>query len=135
MGVLIDTSILVAWERAAKTGTPASFDPTSGRYYVSVVTMSELLVGAERGRPDRRAERALFAESVLTDVVVLGIDGDIARIHARLMAMMLNAGRQTATHDLWIAATALHYDFEVWTHDAHSFPYVPALRMKLLDRP
>ncbi len=116
MGLTIDTSIWVAWERGR-------FDLHGFLKWVhgvepaiSTVTASELLHGIERaGDPTIRARRSNKVEGVLASVQMLPFGLAEARVHARIRARLEAIGQLIGPHDLLIAATALAAGFELAT--------------------
>jgi tRNA(fMet)-specific endonuclease VapC len=66
MDVLIDTSVLVAWERE---GRPSDV-PTDAVVAISAITASELLHGVHRASTaQRRHRRELWVEAILASLV------------------------------------------------------------------
>ena len=127
MGIVVDTSIFIAFERDAQavdlSGLPADED-----LFLSAITASELLVGVHRaGSPARRNRRLAYVEAILADFPILPLDMEAARIHAQLQATQLDAGLRSGAHDLLIAATALAHGFAVMTNDVDDFRRVPGL--------
>ena len=129
MGLIIDSGVFIQWERS---GRVVDFSQWSnhGDAAISVVTVSELLVGVHRAdSPKRRESRSLFVEGILATVPVLSISPDIAREHARLFAALMSNGIVVGAHDLWIGATALMVDSEVLTSNPREFNRIPGLRV------
>ena len=96
---------------------------------ISVITVSELLHGANRAAGARRARRLAFVEHVLAGLEPLPITESVARVHAEVWAQLSRRGQMVPAHDLWIAATALAHGFGVATGDADDFKRVPGLRV------
>ena len=94
---------------------------------LSVITVSELLHGAQRANAARRATRTAFVEAILHGYVAVPITQRVARVHAGLWSQLAEAGRTIGAHDLWIAATALTHGLSVATLDARDFERVPGL--------
>ncbi len=125
MGVLIDTSLLVAIERG-----DASIDEAGeGSKAISVITVSELLHGVYRADPARRTRRRLVVERMLASFDPLPIDEEIARVHAEVGAALAEQGAAVGGNELWIGATALVHELEVATRDRRSFARIPGLRL------
>ena len=128
MGVLIDSSILIHFE---KTGTDVSAC-VSGREdedaFVSVISASELLHGVHRAI-DRgiRAKRQAFVEGILASLPLLPIDLATARAHAKLWAELAKQGKMIGTHDCWLAATCIAHDLRMATCNLREFERVPGL--------
>jgi predicted nucleic acid-binding protein len=131
VGLLIDTSVLVGFERQASSAGLAQVEGES--VFISAISASELLHGVERAVDEaRRAKRQAFVERVLDSVPVLPFDLDSARVHARIWASLLRRGEMIGAHDLIIAATALSRDLPVLTHNTREFARVDGLALRSL---
>lgn len=124
MGVLIDSSILIAHER----GRPNLAEGRAEEpFYVSVVTASELLHGVHRATDAGvRARRAAFVEALLERVPFLEVELSTARTHARLWADLAAVGTPIGPNDLWIAAAAVAHALSLVTLRARVPPYAGA---------
>ena len=128
MGTLIDTSVLIAAQRAA-----IDFDAllaAQGNQDIAVATISasELMHGPHRmtnAVARARAERAI--DTLLDALTMIDFDLEIARLHARLGADLAANRTAVGAHDLIIAATALSLDYRIATRDKRSFPRIPGL--------
>ena len=128
MGVLIDSSVLIGFER----DRAAIAERLSGRedeeFFLSVVSASELLHGVHRAkRADTRARRSAFVEAVLSRFPLLSIDLPTARTHSRVWAELAAAGKMIGPHDLWIAAACIAHGLTLVTGNAREFARVPGL--------
>ena len=131
MGVLIDASILIEFER----GRVALEDRLAGReneeFFLSVVTASELLHGVHRATAaDVRSRRAAFVEAVLARFPLLPIDLPTARTHAGLWAELATSGTLIGPHDLWLAAACIAHGLTFATGNAREFGRVPGLAVE-----
>ena len=131
MGLLIDASVLIEYERD-RLDLPARL---AGRgeeeFFVSVVSASELLHGVHRARQAAvRARRAAFVEAVLERFPLLPVDLATARAHARLWADLASAGTLIGPHDLWLAAACLAHGLSVATANTREFARVPGLAVE-----
>ena len=85
MAVLLDSSILLA-EPALKGRLGASLEGRDEDFFISVVTVAELLYGAGKATDSGvRRLRMAFAEAVMDQFPVISIDRSIARVHAELV--------------------------------------------------
>jgi predicted nucleic acid-binding protein len=125
VGVLIDTSVLVAIERHEVRAEEAGEGPQA----ISVVSVSELLHGVHRSDAARRTVRRLIVERLLSRFDSLPITDEVARVHAEVGADLAAAGTPVSTNDLWIAATALVHDLAIATRDRRSFERIPGVRV------
>lgn len=131
MGVLIDASILVEYERG-RLDVAAAIEGRDEEFYLSVVTASELLHGVHRASDSSvRARRSAFAEGVLSSFPLLDIEMSIARAHAGLWADLARTGRPIGAHDLWIAASCLARGLRLATVNAGEFGRVPGLDVEV----
>ena len=135
MGVIIDTSVLMAAERGHFSMPRFAADPTVDSVAVAAITISELLQGSLRTTdPDARVRRAAFADWVASHVPVLPFGTDEARRHAELCAHLHQHGAAMGLHDLLIAGTALANGHAVATFDRRGFARVPGLRLIEVER-
>ena len=131
MGTLIDSSVLIAWERDRRdieSGLSAHADEELA---ISVITASELLHGVHRATTAaRQSQREAFVEGLLAMLPIITFDIVTARIHARLAAELSASGTAVGAHDLIIAATAMARGHIVATRDERSFPKIPGLSLQ-----
>lgn len=131
MGVLIDASVLIGFER----GHAAIESRLSGRedeeFFLSVVTASELIHGVHRATaPDVRAKRSAFVEAVLSRFPILSIDLQTARTHAQLWAELASKGAMIGPHDLWLAAACVAHGLTLVSANVREFQRVPGLSIE-----
>lgn len=89
MGLIFDTNVFIHAERSQK---PIDFSQWQNydEAFISVVTVSELLVGVHRANNEnRRLKRAAFVEAIITNFPILPFDTESARIHAHAFAWLL----------------------------------------------
>lgn len=126
MGLVIDTDVLVLAERgrvALDFGRYARY----GAAFISVITVSELLVGVHRALDNNvRARRLAFVEGLLSALPALILDIETARIHSQMVAQVpLN--ETVGAHDALIGATALRHGHAVLTNNGKDFRKLPGL--------
>jgi predicted nucleic acid-binding protein len=123
VGVLIDTSALIAAERAGELlGVDLSQDVG-----IAAITASELLLGTHKGSARQRARRTAYVEELLDRLPVFPFGLIEARIHAEVAATLQSTGVTTGTADMQIAATALARNWSVATLNRGDFERVPGL--------
>jgi tRNA(fMet)-specific endonuclease VapC len=130
MGLILDTSVLIADERG-------KFDmPEMLRRFpavqpiIAAITASELLHGVERAvDPIRRAQRERHVEQILMSVSVQPFDLAQARCHAQIWADLERRGSIIGAHDLQIAAACLVFAHDLATLNTSEFRRVPGLRL------
>lgn len=131
MAVLIDTSILIAYERGQIDVASRVADREGEEAFLSVISASELLHGAHRAAdPAIRTRRLAFVEAVLARFPVLDIDLEVARAHAGLWSSLAQRGEMIGVHDSWIAATCVARDLTLITANMREFGRVPGLRVE-----
>lgn len=131
MGVLIDASLLIGWERGAVDVEGRVRGREDETLLLSVITVSELLHGVHRAQ-DRvqRARRSAFVEAVVERFPLLPVDLPSARAHAELWAELSGSGRTIGAHDLWLAAAALAHGLSLATVNVREFGRVPGLQVE-----
>ena len=142
MGVVIDTSALVAAVRAAQHAphddllTPLFASLGDEKAAIPAIVYAELLVGVElAGSPGRADRRRTRIDALTASVPVVEFDADIARVWARLFAAMNRAGRAIPANDLAVAATAMFLEYAVLVgpSDEKHFRQVDGLTVKTLS--
>ncbi len=130
MGVILDTSVLIAAERRMLSMSRLLDDPAVDGVGIAAITVSELLQGSLRtARADLRMRRAAFVDAIASQIPVLPFGTVEARRHADLWAHLLGQGAMIGLHDLLIAATALANGHAVATLDTKDFQRIPGLRL------
>ena len=133
MGVVVDTGVFGLWERRGHS-VESRLSKIDRSGFISVVSASELLVGVHRADSlPRRDTRSRFVEAILLQFPILGIDLNVARIHAQLSAELTQKGTSIGYQDLWIAATALNYDYAVMTTNEREFSRIHDLEIIPID--
>jgi tRNA(fMet)-specific endonuclease VapC len=128
MGILIDSSVLIAAERSGADIAAHVQGREEEDVFLSVVSASELLHGVHRATDGGiKARRLAFVEGVLAAIPVLGIDLATARCHAQLWADLTQQGRMIGIHDAWLAATCLAHGLRLATSNLRDFARVPGL--------
>jgi tRNA(fMet)-specific endonuclease VapC len=131
MGLLIDSSSLIAAERGELDLEAALADDLDDEVAIAAITASELLHGMHRlrgGVKQAKAER--FVERLIDRMAIIPFDLEAARVHARLGAELAAKGAAVGAHDLVIASTAVAIDFAVATRDLRSFPRITGLTVR-----
>ena len=133
MGLVADTSALIALERAGDAWESALSAVGSEPAVVPAIVYAELLVGvALADTPARRAGRRAKVDALVAAAGIVDFGLEIAERWAALFADLSSRGRLIPSNDLTVAATALHLGFGVLvgpTDEAH-FRQVPGLRVE-----
>jgi tRNA(fMet)-specific endonuclease VapC len=126
VGLVIDTSVLVAAERAS-SGLELPADEEVG---LSTVVLMEYWKGVERtDSAVCRRRRVEFFERATSTFQLFAVTAATATTAARVSSDLTSAGVAIGAVDLLIAATALERDWGVLTLDARDFGRVPGLRV------
>ena len=129
MGLILDTSILIAAERqrfAMKKFLKTEASTQS--IFICSITASELLHGVERANTARRRQaRGDFVSVVLDNYPILAFDIHEARVHARIWASLKATENLIGAHDLLIAATALAQRHSLATLNPAEFSHLSKL--------
>lgn len=132
MGIILDSSVIIAAERRGHTVREILEQVKAARgeteIGVSVVTIAELVHGAYRTKTQEQQRRRLeFIERLSSDVPVHPVTLAIARLTGRIEGQQEALGIQFAFEDLLIGATALHLGYEVATLNLRDFQKIPGL--------
>ena len=134
MGVVLDTSVLVAAERGVVRFEALLESLGEETVAIAAITASELLHGCHRaGDAGVRARRSAFVDALLDALPVLPFGLPEARRHAELWAELARTGTAIGPHDLLIAATALAHGFVLATLNQREFGRVPGLRLVAVE--
>lgn len=131
MGFLIDTSILIAYERGQIDIPTRVAGRNEEEAFLSVIAASELLHGVHRAtNPAVQAKRLAFVEGVLSQFPVLDIDLETARAHAALWSRLAQKGEMIGVYDSWIAAACIAHNLTLLTANTREFDRVSGLRIE-----
>src|SRR6266852_6212407 len=123
MGMILDSSILVAFERRRFDLERLLTDHAPPA--IAAVTAAELLIGVERAdTPERRSRRESFVQNIFARVHMAQ-----ARLYAVHFAELASRGEIIGDRDLQIAVTALSLDHDLATLNAREFQRVTGLRL------
>lgn len=132
MGLILDSSILIAGERGGESvrqilqRVQAAHGETESA--LSAVTIVELTHGIYRAKSDEdRERRRAFTEELCRDMVVHPVTLEIAQLAGRIEGTQAARGVSIAFEDLLIGATALHLGYSVLTVNVRHFRLIPAL--------
>jgi len=130
MGIILDSSILVAFERRRFDLEKLLTDHSQPA--IAAVTAAELLIGVERAdTPERRSRRETFVQNIFTRIPIIPFDMAQARLFAIHFADLAQRGEMIGDRDLVIAVTALSLEYDLATLNVREFQRVNGL--KLID--
>ena len=113
--VLLDTNIVVA----LLENEPAALErfEQQGEASISIVTLGELLFGAEKSQ--RANENRQRAEAFADGCTVRSVGRETARRYSVIKNQLRQKGRPIPENDIWIAATAQEHGLVLVTRDPH----------------
>jgi tRNA(fMet)-specific endonuclease VapC len=132
MGLILDSSVLIAEERKGQTArqalTQISAYTGENRIAVSVITVMEMAHGLVRANTaERKASRQQFLTDVMQAIPVHPVTVSIALRAGRIDGENTAVGIRLAISDLLIGVTALEIDYSVLTANVRHFQMVPGL--------
>ncbi len=133
MGVILDTSVLIAIERRSIEMRRLAAGREDEPFGIAAITAAELLHGVHRADSEkRRLAREAFVEKALSLFPVYPFDLNAGRIYARIWADLARRGTRIEAHDLMIASTAICLGFSVVTADIRDFGRIRGLSVERL---
>jgi tRNA(fMet)-specific endonuclease VapC len=134
MGVIVDTSVLIALERNLLDIDKLIAHREEEIFGISVITASELLHGVFRANTEkRRLRREAFVEKILQKIPIYPFDLTSARIYSRLWANLAKKGINIGAHDLIIASTAISLGFSIFTFDRRDYGKIKEVTIEYFD--
>lgn len=128
MGVILDSSILIAAERKRFDLVKFLSAHATETIFMTAITASELLHGCVRANdPAIRERQTRFVEGLLQDYAALPFTLTEARTHAQLWAELDRKGTPIGERDLLIAAIAKSNGHTVATINRAEFSRIPGL--------
>lgn len=123
---VLDTSVFIA----AEAGRGHENLPEEAA--ISVITLAELHLGVLLAKDaSTRARRLRTSSKVESELELIPIDADVARVFASIVAEARSSGRRPQVMDTWIAATAVRHGLVVFTRDA-AFEEIPQVQVRLV---
>jgi predicted nucleic acid-binding protein len=132
MGLILDSSIVIAAERSGdtverflQTVMATTGDQDSA---LSAIGLTELIHGIYRAETsERRARRESFISELLADVMVYPYTKGTAFLAGRIIGEQQSRGVVIPFNDLLIGATALSLGYKVLTVNLRHFQQIPGL--------
>jgi tRNA(fMet)-specific endonuclease VapC len=137
VGLVLDTSALIALERSKVRLEEAMGDAASEPAVIPAIVYAELQVGVlladSRSRAEQRRSRI---EALVSRCPIVEFDRGIAERWARLFAELSRKGRLIPANDLAVAATAgqLEYDVLIGPEGEEHFARVRGLKCRVIGR-
>jgi tRNA(fMet)-specific endonuclease VapC len=132
MGIVLDSSVLIAAERAAKPVSEllATLEREHGETAIvlSSITVLELEHGLHRAQTaEQMRKRRDYLDTVFAAIPVEPFNREMAQLAAKIDAGARQTGRTIPFPDLLIGTTALHFGYAVATRNLRHFQMVPDL--------
>ena len=134
MGVVLDSSVLIAGERKGKNArqvlSEIAEQVPGEDVALSVVTVMELMHGAVRAdSPERRAMRQQFLSELISAVPVHAVTVSVALRAGQIDGENAARGVRVALADLLIGVTAIELDYWVATSNVRHFNMIRHLNV------
>ena len=138
MGLVIDTSALVAVERAGADWEAALGRLGAEEAVVPAIVRAEILVGVRLAdTAARAAARQVKLDALLARLPLVDFTGETAERWADLFARLSRAGTMIPANDLAVAVTAVQLDYGVLVgpKDERHFRRIDGLRCEIVSLP
>ncbi|HJD55911.1 MAG TPA: PIN domain-containing protein [Rickettsia endosymbiont of Pyrocoelia pectoralis] len=127
MEIVIDTSILVDLERGKLT---YQILENYEQCYISPITLTELLIGADRAdNENRRTKRLVFIEYIVNSLIILPFKAEEACIYAKIIDNLYKEKITIDTNDMLIAASAITHGYPILTLNVKDFKRIHGLEV------
>ncbi len=100
-------------------------DLERGEAVISVITLGELMYGAEKSV--QRDVGLQILERLITEIAVIELTAEVARTYGVIRRHLERTGEMIGSNDLWIAAQARSANLVVVTSNEREFRRVPGL--------
>lgn len=132
MGLILDSSVLIAAERQGKNARQmlVTLSSITGNteIAISVVTLIELAHGAVRANtPQRKSKRQLFIQELLSALPIHPVSASLALRVGQIDGENQAKGIRLPLSDLLIGVTALELGYSVATGNLRHFQMIPGL--------
>jgi len=134
MGLILDTSAIIAWERAMSEGRKLDLGDDE-EIALPAIVWAEALIGVRLAdSASRAAQRRARLEAIRRVVEVQSFTPEIAEHYADIFAELNAVGTMIPQNDLSVAATARAMNFGVLVglRDEAHFRRVPGLMVRVL---
>ena len=132
MGVVLDSSVLIASERGARPISEllASLAEQFGEteFLLSAITVMEMEHGWHRATtPESANKRRRYIDEVLAVIPVESFSQKMGVLAAGIDATLRRNGTVIPTADLLIGVTAVHFGYAIATRNVRHFQMIPGL--------
>ncbi|MBN2692658.1 MAG: type II toxin-antitoxin system VapC family toxin [Burkholderiaceae bacterium] len=128
LSYLLDTNIVIYVVKRRPLEVLATFNANAARMAISVITLAELLHGAEKST--RPAANLAVVEDFVSRLEVLPYTAKAAQHYGQIRATLERMGQPIGVNDLHIAAHARSEGLTLVTNNVGEFSRVPALQIE-----
>ena len=125
---LLDTNIVIYVIKRRPVEVLATFNTNANRMAISVVTLAELLHGAEKS--SQPSSNLAVVEDFCSRLDVLPYTAKAAQHYGSIRASLESIGQPIGVNDLHIAAHARSEGLVLVTNNSKEFSRVPALQIE-----
>ena len=134
MGLALDSSVLIAAERAAKPISEllAELEETHNEtdIIISAVSISELEHGLHRAvTPEQNQRRRDYLETIYAAIPIQPFTKEMGQLAGKIDAEARRASNVIPFSDLLIGVTALHFGYAIGTRNERHFKMIPDLKV------
>lgn len=127
MNYLIDTDWIVEYLKGRDPAAQLLDMLAPETLAISLITYGEIYEGIYYSRDPKRSEQGFL--QFLRGIDVLSLNKPIMKKFAHIRGQLRRSGQMINDPDLLIAATALHYDLTLITHNRKHFSRIPTLKL------
>ncbi|MCC8482964.1 MAG: PIN domain-containing protein [Rickettsia endosymbiont of Labidopullus appendiculatus] len=123
----MDSSVIIALERKKLNFSQFNISQT---IYISSITVTELLIGANRANTEeRRIKKFAFVEHIISTIAVIPFGTEEARVYAQILNNLFMENITLGSHDVIIAACAIANGHSVLTLNVRDFKRIKGLEV------
>jgi tRNA(fMet)-specific endonuclease VapC len=125
---MLDTDTCIYVMRDRPPGLRQRFNESAGQLCISMITLAELLYGAEKSH--RRAENLRAVDQFAAHLAVLAFSPQAAAHYAQIRADLERQGLVAGPYDMLIGAHARSEGLTIVTNNTREFERMPGLRVE-----
>jgi tRNA(fMet)-specific endonuclease VapC len=134
MGLVLDSSVLIAAEREAKPISELlaklQEKHSETEIIISTISISELEHGLHRAvTPEQTQRRRDYLEAIYAAIPIQPFTKEMGQLAGKIDAEARKAGNVIPFSDLLIGITALHFGYAIGTHNERHFKMIPDLNI------
>jgi tRNA(fMet)-specific endonuclease VapC len=129
MAIIVDADVIIRGERGAFDLNTWLATRSSEPVEIAAITVAELWHGVERADTAHNTKREKYVRSAVSSMLIVPYTETTALEHARIWAVLEDAGQRIGDYDLIVAATALERGSSLATFNRRHFSRVPGLEV------